>query len=171
MSTQPLADIAALLLAAAKRHGATAADVVVAEGSSLDVGVRLGDIEKLKQARQKHLGLRAFVDDRSAVTSSADFSRDALERLAADSCTLARILAADPFSGLPDSGELATQIPDLGLSDAEVAALTAEQAIAMAKEGEQAALQADARITNSEGAECSASTSHVIYASSRGFSG
>ena len=64
MSGQPLAEIAELLLAAAKRHGATAADVVVAEGSSLDVGVRLGEIEKLKQARQKHLGLRVFVGER-----------------------------------------------------------------------------------------------------------
>src|SRR5512147_1650161 len=124
MSTQPLADIAALLLAAAKRHGATAADVVVAEGSSLDVGVRLGDIEKLKQARQKHLGLRAFVGERSAITSSADFSRDALERLAEDTCALARITAPDPYSGLPDAAELARTIPDLDLYDPDVESLS-----------------------------------------------
>jgi len=171
MSTQPLADIAALLLAAAKRHGATAADVVVAEGSSLDVGVRLGDIEKLKQARQKHLGLRAFIGERSAITSSADFSRDALERLAEDTCALARITAPDPYSGLPDAAELARTIPDLDLYDPDVESLSAERAFEWAKEAEHAALSADARITNSEGGECSASTNHVLYASSLGFQG
>ncbi len=171
MSLQPLAEIAELLLGAAKRHGATAADVVVAEGSSLDVGVRLGDIEKLKQARQKHLGLRAFIGERSAITSSADFSHDSLERLAEDTCALARVTAPDPFSGLPEARELATTIPDLDLYDPDVESLTAERALEWAKEAEHAALSADPRITNSEGGECSASTSRVLYASSLGFRG
>ena len=57
---------------------------------------------------------------RSAVTSSADFSRDALEKLAADTCALARVIAPDPFGGLPDPAELATQIPDLDLYDPDV---------------------------------------------------
>ncbi len=171
MSDQSLEDVAAALLAAAKRNGATAADVVVAEGSSLDVGVRFGEIEKLKQARQKHLGLRVFIDARSAVTSSADFSHAALEKLAADSCALARVIAPDPFAGLPEPAELAQQIPDLDLYDPEVAAVTAERALEWAKEAEQAALDADPRITNSEGAEVSASTDHVLYASSLGFRG
>ncbi len=171
MTAPPLESIAELLLAAARRHGATAADVVVAESDALDVGVRLGEIEKLKQARQKHLGLRVFIGDRSAVTSSADFSGEALERLAEDTCALARVVAPDPFSGLPDATDLATTIPDLDLYDPEVAALTAERAIEWATEAERAALDADPRITNSEGGECSVSTSHVVYASSLGFRG
>src|ERR1700690_699501 len=108
MSDQSLENVAEVLLAAATRHGATAADVVVAEGNSLEVGVRLGEIEKLKQARQKHLGLRVLIGARSAVTSSADFSRDALEKLAEDTCALARVIAPDPFAGLPEPAELAT---------------------------------------------------------------
>ncbi|MBI3783106.1 MAG: TldD/PmbA family protein [Deltaproteobacteria bacterium] len=171
MSKELLEGVAERLLAAAKRHGATAADVVVAESDALEVAVRLGGVEKLKQARQKHLGLRAFIGDRSAVTSSSDFSPEALEKLAADSCKLAAILAADPFSGLPETEDLATQIPELDLYDAGVAALSAEEAIDMARQGEQAALDADARITNSEGAECNASTARVLYASSGGFTG
>jgi PmbA protein len=171
MSTQSLHEISEFLLAAAQRHGATAADVVVAEGDSLDVGVRLQEIEKLKQARQKHLGLRAFIGDRSAVTSTADFSSDALERLAADTCALARVVAPDPVSGLPTVAELATTQPDLDLYDPDVAALTAEEAIARATAAERAALDTDPRITNSEGAECSASARQIVYASSLGFRG
>lgn len=171
MSAPVLEEIAELLLAAATRNGATAADVIVAESQSLDVGVRLGEIEKLKQAGQKHLGLRVFVGERSAITSSADFSRDGLDKLASDTCALARVIAPDPYSGLPEASELATRVPDLDLYDPAVAEFGAEQAIANAKAAEQAALAVDPRITNSEGAECSASTAHVLYASSRGFRG
>lgn len=168
---QPLAQIAQLLLEAAKRYGATAADVVVAEGDSLEAGVRLGEIEKIKQARQKHLGLRVFIGDRSAITSSADFARDALERLAADTCALARVIAPDPFSGLPSACELAETIPDIDLYDPEVDAITAERAIASAQEAEEAALTADARVTNSEGAGFNSSTARIVYASTLGFVG
>ncbi len=120
MTAPALEEIADLLLQAALRNGATAADVVLAEGDALEVGVRLGDIEKLKQARQKHLGLRVFIGARSAVSSSADFSHEGLERLAAQTCELARVIAADPFSGLPDPATLATTIADLELYDPDV---------------------------------------------------
>jgi len=166
-----LNEIAALLLQAAKGQGATAADVVLIEGDSLEIGVRLGEVEKLKQARQKHLGLRVFVGDRSAVTSTAAFSRTALAKLAADTCALARVIAPDVDSGLPTAADLAADVPDLDLYDEAVAAVTAEQAIAWAKEAEHAALAADPRITNSEGAECSTSSDRIHYASSLGFAG
>ncbi len=171
MSAQNLEQIADVLLAAAKRCGATAADVVVAESDTLSVGVRLGEIEKLKQAREKHLGLRVFIDQRSAVTSSSDFSRDALERLAADTCALARIIAPDPFAGLPEATELARAVPELDLYDAAIEAVSAERALEMVKDAERAALETDARITNSEGAECGRSVDRVLYASSAGFAG
>lgn len=171
MGELPLTDIAELLLAESRRAGASAADVVVAEADSLSVGVRLGNIEKLKQARQKHLGLRVFVGERSAVTSSADFSRDSLLRLAAETVELAKVIAADPCAGLPDPADLATTFPDLDLYDPAVAQVTPEQGMAMAMEAERAAMAADARITNSEGAEFGASTSRVLYGSTGGFRG
>jgi PmbA protein len=171
MSEQPLQQIAEMLLGAARRHGATAADVIVAEGEALEAGVRMCEVEKLKQARQKHLGLRVFINERSAITSTADFSREALERLAEDTCALARLVAPDPFSGLPDGADLAQRIPDMDLYDAEIAAVTAEHALAAAREAEQAALAADARVTNSEGASFATSSERVVYASTLGFQG
>lgn len=166
-----LTEISDQLLAAARRCGADAADVVVVEGDSLEVGVRLSEIERLKQARQKHLGLRVFVGERSAVTSSADFSHDSLERLAEDTCTLARALALDPFAGLPAADQIATDLPEMDLYDPEVASLSAERAIELARETETAAMEADPRIMNSEGAEVQRSTAEVLYVSSNGFEG
>lgn len=171
MSGPTLEEVADLLLRGAQRHGATAADVILVESDSLETGVRLGEIEKLKQARQKHLGLRVFVGERSALTSSADFSRDAIERLAEDTCALAQVTAPDPFSGLPQASELAGDVPDLDLYDPTVEGLTPEQTIAWAKEAEATALAADRRITNSEGAGCDASTGRIVYASTLGFCG
>lgn len=168
---QQFDEVADLLLKAARQQGATAADVVLVEGDSLEVGVRLGEIEKLKRARARHLGLRVFVGERSAVTSSSDFAPDALLKLAADSCALARVLAPDPFGGLPDPADLATDVPDLQLCDPAVAEVSTEQAIAWAQSAEAAALAVDARITNSEGAECATSTDRIFYASSLGFAG
>jgi PmbA protein len=166
-----LEEIADLLLSGARQHGATAADVVVAEGDSLMVGVRLGAVEKVQRARAKHLGLRAFAGDRSAVLSTADFSRASLEQLAADAVALARVTAEDTFSGLPDAAELATSVPELSLYDPAVSEVTAEQATEWCKEGEAAARSADPRITNSEGAEFDAGSHWVLYAASNGFQG
>ncbi|MFN8627461.1 MAG: metallopeptidase TldD-related protein [Candidatus Binatia bacterium] len=171
MPGQALEALAQDLLRAATRDGATAADVVVAEGDTLEVGIRLGEIEKIKQARQKHLGLRVFVHERSASASSADFSRDALTRLSRDTCDLARVIAPDPFSGLPEAGELAARIPDLDLYDPDIEAFTAERAIAVAREAEQAAFDTDPRIGNSEGASCGTYSGRLVYASTLGFLG
>ncbi|MBI4515243.1 MAG: TldD/PmbA family protein [Deltaproteobacteria bacterium] len=171
MSAQPLEEIAESLLAAAKRAGADAADVVVAEGTSLSVGVRLGEIEKLKHAREKHLGLRLFVGQSTAISATADFSHRALKQFAAETCALARITAPDPFGGLPEPGELASTIPDLDLYDPAAETVTPEHGIELARRAEDAARSADPRITNSEGAEFGAGYDRVVYASSAGFSG
>jgi PmbA protein len=171
VSQPALEEIAEILLRAAGAEGATAADVLVAEGDSLSVGVRLGEIEKVKRARAKHVGLRVFTGDRCAITSTADFSADSLARIAADTVSLARVTSADPFGGLAAPDELAQTIPDLGLHDPGIAELTPEQAIDWCRTAEAAAREADARITNSEGAEFESGSSAVFYAASNGFRG
>lgn len=171
MSAPSLEAIAEFLLGRAVAAGATAADVIAAEGDSLGVAVRLGEIEKVKRSRAKHLGLRVFLGERSAVTSTADFSTDSLAGLAEDSVALARVTAPDPYSGLPGAEALASAAPDFDLYDPAVAEVTAEQAVEWCRAGEAVALQADSRIRNSEGAEFGAGTNRVFYAASNGFSG
>ena len=171
MSVPALEEIAEFLLRGAREHGATAADVVVAEGDSLTVGVRLGGVEKVQRARAKHLGLRIFVGNRSAITSTADFSRPSLASLAADSVALARVTGQDSYSGLPDEAELAASVPDLDLHDPAVGEVTAEQATEWCQRAEAAAMDADPRIANSEGAEFDAGSHQIVYAASNGFHG
>ena len=70
---------------------------------------------------------------------------------------------------MPTADQYATSCPDLDLTDSR--RLTVEEEIELAKRAEQAALAADARITNSEGAECSTNAGSVLLANSHGFVG
>ena len=170
MAGLDLLGVAQQLVERAVAAGARAADAVVAESDGLSVGVRLGEVEKLKRARQRRAGLRVFVGDSTAVVSTADLTVDGLAELAGLACGLARSTAPDPHAGLPDPADLATNgAGDLSLDDPAVAALAPETAIAWAREAESAALAASPEITNSEGAEAGAEAGSVGYASSLGF--
>jgi len=102
-----LVDVARGLVERALGAGARAADAVVAESDGLAVGVRLGEVEKLKRARQRRAGLRIFVGDSTAIVSTADLTPDGLAELAGIACQLARSTAPDPHAGLPDPDDLA----------------------------------------------------------------
>ncbi|MDH5667991.1 MAG: metallopeptidase TldD-related protein, partial [Nitrospira sp.] len=162
-------ELAADVLARAKANGATEADIVVADGETFSVQVRVGTVDRLTKAREKRLGLRVFVGKRSATTSTSDFSKSSLERLVSETCTLARAVVEDQVSGLPDASQMATDRPDLDLYDKTV--LGADTQIDWAKRGEAAAFAADPRITNSEGAEFDSSSGRVVLANSHGFVG
>lgn len=157
-------------LEVAKRAGATAADGLVISGRSTSAKVRLGETEKVQQSRDKGLGLRVFVGDRSATTSTSDFTRASLEALIERTVAAARVTAADPFAGLPEEALLAeppTEL-DLELFDPGLAALEVGQALELAQRAEAAALAADPRLVNSEGAEVSWGDSAVLFATSQG---
>ena len=109
--------LAADVLARATQCGATEADIVVADGETFSVQVRVGAVDRLTKAREKRLGLRVFVGKRSATTSTSDFSRASLDRLVSETCTLAKAVVEDPISGLPEASQLAGDRPDLDLYD------------------------------------------------------
>ncbi len=159
------------LLKSAKEKGATEGDVLVVEGDSFSTQVRLDDVENISSARGKSLGLRLFFGKRSAITSTSDLSPASLERLVADTCTLAKIAEEDEFSGLPAAEACANTFPELDLVDHEIGKLSIDEKIAMARDTERAALQEDPRLNNSEGADFSHSYNEVLYAASNGFSG
>ena len=164
-------DLARDILARARAKGATEGDVVMAESQSFFVTVRMGEVEKISQAGEKRLGLRLFIGKSSAAASTSDISSETIEKLVQDTVQMARATAQDPHSGLPDAESLARDIPDLDLLDDPARAVSVEERIKMAVDGEKSALAFDPRIANSEGAEFSNGFGRVIYASSHGFSG
>src|SRR5579872_4890564 len=149
---QQLEQIATELVNRAMRAGATAADVTVHEVDEFSTALRLGQIEKLKEAASKALGLRAFKGIRSASSFSSDFSPSSLERLVERTLAMASVTSEDPASGLPEAALLGRHDGDLQLYSEDVAALSTEERIEYARRAEQAALNFDPRIKNSEGA-------------------
>jgi PmbA protein len=155
----------------ALRAGADAAEVLVRDGRELEVKVRLGEPELVKEAGSRGLGLRVLKGQRAAVTYTSDFSDAALERLARDSVELALLSEPEPLADLPSSEVMARELPDLALWDPRVTELDVPEAIRWARLGEAAALAADPRVTNSEGAVLGRSIGASAFATSAGFSG
>jgi PmbA protein len=92
-------------------------------------------------------------------------------RLVDESVRLAQVTRRDEHSGLPAPEALARDVPDLGLWDADGHAMSVEEKIDWARRAEAAALESDARVRNSEGAEFYDRQGRVAYASSGGFAG
>lgn len=168
-AVQDYSQLALDLLGKARKHGATEADVMVVDGRNLSVQVRLSIVDRLTKAREKRLGLRVFFGKRSASTSTSDFSSASLDQLVADTCALAQAVVEDPVSGLPENGHSIADCPDLDLYDGTE--LSTDEHIALAKRAEAAALGADPRLSNSEGADFNSSDGHVLLANSHGFVG
>jgi len=163
-------DLADGVLAEAKRAGADAADVVVSDGSSFSVTVRRGEIETLKQARAKALGVRVFVGRRHAVTWTSDFSTSALRSLLADAVGMARASGDDEHAGLPDETPPAEDL-DLGLVDPALAGVPTEERIEAARRAEAAAFDTSPEIVNSQGSSYASDEGELVLANSLGFMG
>lgn len=161
-------------LEAAARAGASQADVLLVEGDDREVRVRGDEIEFVKQAQERGLGIRALVDGKegrqTAIVSTSDLAPDAVERMAEEAVVLARATAADPIAGLPDEG-FATDLPDLDLFDPADRNVALEARIEDARRAESAARSFDPRIDNSEGSQASSGHARVVYANSQGFLG
>jgi PmbA protein len=154
--------------------GAHSADAALAEGDSFEARVRGREIDFVKQARERVLGIRAFVAGpgglRTAVTSTSDLASDTIDRMAAETVALARATAPDPAAGLPDEG-FAGELPDLALLAPGDRNVSVEARIEEARRAEAAARALDPRISNSEGSQVESGFRRATYANSAGFVG
>jgi PmbA protein len=168
-------DLLEAAIATARRAGADAADAVLVASDSLEARVRGDAVDFVSQAREHTLGIRALVAGegggyRSAITSTSDLSRAAVERMAGEAVALGRATAVDPAAGIPTEG-FATDAPDLALHDHADLGRDVDAELADAFAAEQAARATDPRITNSEGSQVGAGFTRVAFANSSGFFG
>jgi len=164
-------DLLSDLLKQATRKGATEADAFVVTDQAFSAQVRLGQVDTVKHAREQHMALRVFVGKSVAAASTSDLTPEAMTRLVDEAVSLARVTSPDALSGLPEARLLAPSVPELDLHDASGHDLPPEGKIELARRCEAAALEADPRITNSEGGEFSDRRARYAYATSHGFSG
>src|SRR5512146_1947126 len=166
-----LREIATSVVSRAMQAGATAAEAVVRDGTEFSTVVRLGQVETLKEAGSRALGLRVYLGQRAASTYSSDFSEESISRLIRGALELAKVTSEDPNAGLPDRSEMGSVPGDLKLYYDDVASLDPKEGIDYATRAERAALDYDPRIKNSEGGSFDASTGHRVLANSLGFVG
>ncbi|MFL6713798.1 MAG: metalloprotease PmbA [Sulfurifustis sp.] len=164
-----LRDVAEAALAEARAQGVSAAEAAAHLTQGLAVTVRMGEVETLEQTRDKGLSVTVHFGQRTGSASTTDLSAGAVRDTVRAACTIARYTAEDPCAGLADPNRLARTIPDLDLLHPWHP--PADQAIALASECEAAALAADPRVTNSEGATLSTYEGVEIYANTNGFAG
>jgi PmbA protein len=160
------------VLAFAVGLGASDVSAELSESVGLAVSVRKGELERIERSQDKSLEVSVYVGQRSGNASTSDFSRSAVEQAVRAAYDIARFTAEDPAAGLAEPQDLAsaTQVSrDLDLFYR--CDLQAEQAINIAQRCELAAMQLDARVTNSEGASFSSEQSHFFAGNSRGFRG
>jgi PmbA protein len=166
-----LKQLASDVVAKARKAGATDAEAVVYEGEEFGALVRLGQVEQLKESGSRAVGLRVFFGQRTASTSSSDFSAESIDKLVSGAVALAKITSEDPFAGLPEAGEFGQVEEDLGLYFEDVNEMPPAERIDIARRTEAAAMAYDTRITNSGGGDFDTATSHKILVNSRGFVG
>ncbi len=168
LSSGVMAEVAQRSLEAARRHGATDAEVEVSAAVGQSVTVRRGEVETVEYNRDKGMGITVYIGKHRGNASTSDLSPEAIDRTAQAACAIARHTAEDDAVGLPDAHRLFRgKPPDLDLYHPW--GLDEEEAIAIAKRTEAAALAVDKRITNSEGATVSAFDSDFVLANTLGF--
>lgn len=137
----------------ARKGGADVAECVLRSGAELSVRVRLGKPELVEEASTRSAGLRIIKGGRVASTTTSDLSDAGLARFVGDALELSDLCQRDEFAGPADPSELCdpSTAPELDLYDPAGGGIDAKTALELAGRGEKAALDADPRITNSDG--------------------
>ena len=156
------------LLKNAKKFGATNADVILSDSSSITVNRRLGKQESIHRSEETDIGLRVFVEKGNAIVSSSDRTPEVLTNMAERAVAMARSVPKDTYAGIADPSDIATIFPDLDLYDPTEPSIKKMNSYADRAEQEARNIKG---ITNSEGAEFGCGKSTVYYISSNGFVG
>jgi len=156
----------AQVLELAKSLGADATEVAMSRQQGLTVNTRLAEVENVEFTNDGALGITVYQQGRKGCASTADLSAQALKQTVEAAVNIAKYTSVDNCSGLADAQLLAFSPEDLQLYHPHVC--STEQAIELAQRCEQAGLDSDARITNSDGASFSSFEGFRVYGNSHG---
>jgi PmbA protein len=162
-----LVALAEMTAGLAARAGAEA-EVLVRDGVDLTVKTFNGEVELVKEARHRSLGLRVFRERRAAVTHTSDLRSDALRAFVDDTLALAAYCEASPLNRLPAAADMAWEPVELDLWDEESRALDADRFVVLGRAGAAAAHAVDARVGAVETTGARALSS-VAFANTHGF--
>lgn len=149
----------------ARKHGAGEAEGYATSAEELQVEVRDGEVENLKQATERGVGVRVLVEGRLGFAFASDLSRDALEKAAVAAVEMAGLADFDRYNVFPAPPP---GYPQLELDDPRIKEMPLEEKIALAREIEAAGRDYDPRVSLTEACAFHQATITVGLASSRG---
>ncbi|UCG27015.1 MAG: TldD/PmbA family protein [Bacteroidales bacterium] len=156
--------IAENLVSNCLKKGADAAEIYIESNRELSIELRNGDIETVQEATSHGAGFRVFVEGKMAFSHCNDFSDEALDDAISRAVDFAGNTTPDENNVLPED-ELITEVE--GLYDPEIAEISMDKKIELAKKVESLAME-DVRITKSSGAGFSEGESEIIIGNSNG---
>ncbi len=164
-----LETLARRVLDRARQGGADQAEVSLSSSLAREAAVRLGEVDVLEEARDRGIRVTVFSKQCSGTASTGDLREATVDECVDRALAIARHTQPDPAAGLADAQLMASETVDLDLW--HPVDLSMPDLLARAREIEQAGRDADARISNSEGASVSTEASVSVYANSHGFLG
>ena len=164
--TDDLLNLAADVLARARKLGADSGDALAVDAQGTDIEMRQGEIEKLERTESRGVGLRVFVGHSSALISGSVFTPESLNRLAETAVAMARATPPDPLAGIAAPELLARNLPQLDLVSAYLPDSDELKTLALAVEGAALAVPG---VSKSGGASASASQRKIALVTSAGF--
>ena len=149
----------------ATKSGASA-EVAVTKVSGLSVSTRLQEIENVEFTNDGALGISVYMGQQKGNASTSDLSEGAIRNAVDAALAIAKYTSPDDCTGLADKDLMAFEAPDLELYHA--ADVDVDKATELALQAEKAALEADERIVNSNGASFNSHTGVKVYGNSHG---
>ena len=162
---QELRQAVSFAIELATKSGASA-EVAVTKVSGLSVSTRLQEIENVEFTNDGALGISVYMGQQKGNASTSDLSERAIQNAVEAALAIAKYTSPDDCTGLADKDLMAFDAPNLELYHA--ADVDVDKATKLALQAEKAALEADERIINSNGASFNSHTGVKVYGNSHG---
>ncbi|MEJ2763904.1 metalloprotease PmbA [Photobacterium sp. MCCC 1A19761] len=145
---------------------ADAAEVAINKTTGISVSTRMCEVENVEFNSDGALGITVYRGQRKGSASTSDLSEAAIAQTVAAALDIARYTSEDPFAGPGPKELMATEIPDLDLFHPDEP--EPDHAASIAIRAEQAALDYDPRIKQSDGASYDSHYGIRVYGNSHG---
>jgi PmbA protein len=153
----------------AKKIGADQTSLSFGSASGFSVTAQNGSIDTVENHQDQRFSISVHLNQSIGSASSNDLSESTIIKTIDKAYSLASLTAADEYNGLADKELMAINPMDLDLFHPwDIDILSAQK---LALECEQAAIDYDPKVINSEGASVGSYKNESYYANSHGFFG
>lgn len=162
---QQLRDAVSYAVEIAQKSGATA-EVAVTKVQGLSVSTRLREVENVEFNNDGALGISVYLGNQKGNASTSDLTPAAIKSTVEAALAIAKYTSPDDCAGLAPKDLLAFDAPNLYLY--HPTEIDVDRAIEIALDTENAALDYDEKIVNSNGAAFNSHTGIRVYGNSYG---